>query len=381
MKNPDHSENHKMHRIRKSPYRLLSDHRTSLMGLATLWVMYNHAMLMGLVAEREPFRFLQLAAHISVDIFFLLSGFGIYHSLEKNSIRDYFLKRLGRLMPVWCSFLLIHIIVDGSVFHLTFSLKEIIGFLSFQGFAARLGNQGNWYVYTIFLYYLIAPIPYSFFKESRHRLITCTILTAVVWIASYSYFGNRDLLITFIRIPAFLIGMYMASASSRPEAAQDRSGRSCRLIRLCDRIDASACMPFTDAGLWICTAVTLLFGTVQFFILKKCSADVLWDYGLWWHALIPMALPFCLILANCLSRAASFGKVITACLNAIGSASLEIFLMHLYIFKYWGEITGILQQKSTAFRIGIFLLSICLGLMWHQLIRALSRLKKSGRGS
>ena len=371
-------------RTRKSPYRLLCDYRTPIMGLATLWVMYNHAMLMGLTAGHEPFRFLQLSAHISVDIFFLLSGFGIYHSLSKNTIKDYFIKRLARLLPVWGSFLLIHIIVDGSVFHLTFSLKEIIGFLSFQGFAARLGNQGNWYVYTIFLYYLIAPIPYSFFRESKHRLTTCCILTAVVWVASYSYFGNRDLLITFIRIPAFLIGMYMASAGSTSAKASETkqepslAGASKPAVRslrgLSDRIDASVSRPLTAAGLYICIGITLLFGLLHFFILKKCSVDVLWDYGLWWHALIPAALPLSLLLANCFSRIKSPKNILLACLSAVGSASLEIFLLHLYIFKYWGEITGILQQKSVPFRIGIFFLSICLGLVWHMLIGLLSRL-------
>ena len=342
--------------LRKSPYALLCGHRSQIMGVATLWVMYNHAMLMGLVAEREPFRFLQLAAHISVDIFFLLSGFGIYHSLERNSIRDYFLKRLYKLMPVWGSFLLLHIILDGAVFHLSFSPKEIIGFLSFQGFAARLGNQGNWYVYTIFLYYLIAPVPYSFLKESKHKLTTCAILTGVVWIASYSYFGNRDLLITFIRVPAFLIGMYMA-------AQKDET-------------------PLSNKGFGTCLGLVLFFGALHFWILKRCSTDVLWDYGLWWHALIPAALPLSLLMADFFALLDPVRNLFLKGLSLIGNASLEIFLLHLYIFKYWGEITGILQQHSVAFRLVVFLLTILGGLLWHSCIVCLVHLftaKKKGK--
>ncbi|MCR5419261.1 MAG: acyltransferase [Lachnospiraceae bacterium] len=347
-------------------YELLSRYRSHLMGIATLWVMYNHAMLMGLTATHQPFRFLQLAAHVSVDIFFLLSGFGIYHSLSRNNTRDYFIKRLTRLMPVWGSFLLIHIIVDKLVFSLSFSPKEIIGFLTFQGFAAKLGNQGNWYVYTIFLYYLIAPIPYSFLKESKHKLTTCAALVAVSWIASYSYFGNRDLLITFVRIPAFLIGMYLASA--KEEAKDDKA----------DRITGSICHPVTRTGTCICLGIAIALGALHWFILEHCSVDVLWDYGLWWHALIPMAAPLCLLFCRLFSLPGKEG-VILKILSAIGKASLEVFLIHLYIFKYWGEITGILQQKSVAFRIGIWFFSILLGLLWHALLDLITKLIKKGK--
>ena len=66
-------------------------------------------------------------------------------------------------------------------------------------------------------------------------------------------------------------------------------------------------------------------------------------------------------------------------LSAIGKASLEVFLIHLYIFKYWGEITGILQQKSVAFRIGIWFFSILLGLLWHALLDLITKLIKKGK--
>ena len=333
-----------------TPYSLISQYRTPLMGLATLWVMYNHAMLLGLTATQEPFRFLQLAAHISVDIFFMLSGFGLYHSLSRNTTKDYFLKRLGKLMPVWGSFLLAHIIIDKMVFGLTFSLKEIIGFLTFQGFRAQLGNQGNWYVYTIFLYYLIAPIPFSFLKESKHKLTTCGILCAVSWIAAYSYFGNRDLLITFIRIPAFLLGMYMASG------------------------DEVTKKEFSKKALAICLGITAVFGTIHFFVLSNCSVDVLWDYGLWWHALIPMTVPFSLLICRLFALTKNPKSLLLKPLELIGAASLEIFLAHLYIFKYWGEITGILLQKSVGFRIAVFFASILIGLVWHALIKICSGL-------
>ncbi|MBO4336796.1 MAG: hypothetical protein J5842_01820, partial [Lachnospiraceae bacterium] len=279
---------------RPSPYKLIGSYRSELMGLATLWVMYNHAMLLGLTAGIEPFRYLQLAAHISVDIFFFLSGFGIYHSLLKNTTKDYFLKRLARLLPVWGSFLLIHIIVDKAVFGLTFSLKEIIGFITFQGFAAKLGNQGNWYVYTIFLYYLIAPVPFSFLKESKHRLTSCALLTGICYIASYSYFGNRDLLITFIRIPAFIFGMYIASGADKESfGSSENAGRK----RISDRITEGISQPFGSAGICICMIIILVFTAVHFLILKRFTADVLWDYGLWWHALIPMTVPLSLIIS------------------------------------------------------------------------------------
>ena len=342
------NKNPEKNSITKSPYALLSENRAALMGFATLWVMYNHARLLGLTATSRPFFFLQHAAHVSVDIFFMLSGFGIYHSLSRKSVKDYFLGRLIKLMPVWGSFLLAHMIIDRLVFGLTFSIKEITGFLSFQGFIAGLGNQGNWYVYTIFFYYLIAPVPFSFFRESKNRLRTCIILTAVCWIASYSYFGNRDLLITFIRIPAFLFGMYMASDESVKKALSKK-------------------------GILVCAAIVLVFGIIHYFVLTGFTDDVLWDYGLWWHALIPMTIPLSVLLCLMFSK---LPAVITGIFKILGSASLEIFLAHLYIFKYWGEITGILLQKPVYFRILIFFFSIVIGLIWHAVIKAVSKVIK-----
>ncbi|MCR4691278.1 MAG: acyltransferase [Lachnospiraceae bacterium] len=344
--------------ITPSPYALLSSYRGELMGIATLAVMYLHTMIIGLSAEKQPFRFMQRSSHIGVEIFILLSGFGLYHSLQKNTIKDYFLKRMARLMPAWASFLLIHLIVDKLVFGLSFSLKEIIGFLTFQGFRAGLGNQGNWYVYTIFLYYLIAPVPYSFLKESKHKFTTFLLLFSAVYLASYSYFGNRDLLITFIRLPIFILGMYLAAAAD--------SGA--------DKITKSVTQPMGKAGLLACALLTLLFGAAHYFVLLRCSDDVLWDYGLWWHGLLFLVTPLCLLLCRLFSlidfrqNGEHKKNPLTGPLRIIGSASLEIFLIHLYIFKYWGEITGILLRKSVSFRIGIFFLSILLGILWHLLL-------------
>lgn len=75
----------------------LSKYRTELMGFSIFWIFFYHTgvNIIGLNA-------LFSVGWIGVDIFFLVSGFGLCSSLTKNpDIIQFYKRRLIRIIPTW----------------------------------------------------------------------------------------------------------------------------------------------------------------------------------------------------------------------------------------------------------------------------------------
>ena len=84
--------------------RYLSASRNELKGIAILWVVLFHAQL-GLSGLGYQ---IQRIGYGGVDLFFFLSGFGLYHSLERSSdLRGYLKRRCERLLPSYLPFCLL----------------------------------------------------------------------------------------------------------------------------------------------------------------------------------------------------------------------------------------------------------------------------------
>ena len=176
----------------KSPYYYLSQYRSELMGLAILWVVWFHSSVqlnffhIGII--NSSFSLIKGVGYGGVDIFLLVSGMGIYNSLEKNDVSQYIKNRIRRITPVWWSYLIICIVLGYFFFEIHFSKLEILGFATFTGFWLDMPNQGNWYVYAIILFYLVSPVFYSLIKNSKNKLLMTIFLIAVALVISVSFF-------------------------------------------------------------------------------------------------------------------------------------------------------------------------------------------------
>ena len=167
--------------IVKSPYYYLSKYRSVLMGLAIIWVVWFHSSVKidFLPIGNSAFKFLKQIGYGGVDVFLLISGMGIYHSLEKNSISQYIKNRVKKIIPVWWGYLLIYLVIAQFILHVSMTLSEIIGFTTFTGFWLDMKNQGNWYLYAIMLFYLISPVIHSLLKNSNKKLAMCIVLVII----------------------------------------------------------------------------------------------------------------------------------------------------------------------------------------------------------
>ena len=324
--------------IVKSPYYYLSKYRSVLMGLAILWVTWHHSSVRidFLPIGNSVFAFLKQVGYSGVDLFLLISGMGIYNSLEKNSISKFIKNRVVRIIPVWWINLLITVLFKQFVFQISMSKLEILGFATFTGYWLNMSYQGNWYVYAIMLFYLISPVFHSLIKGSKKKLSMCIILVIVSIIVSIPFF-NDEKLIVFSRVPIYIVGMYI-SASLRNSAIKKKH--------------------------WIALISAFAFGLFLLIICYKFFYAYLWLYGLWWYPFIIIAPTLLLLIAKCIDNFQCFLRPLLFVLSILGKSSLEILLVSSFLFTNFSKLSiCIINNRITS--IFVVIISLAFGIVFH----------------
>ena len=79
-------------------YKDLSIYRSELMGWSILWIMMLHFTF----NQIKPLGFISQYGFAGVDIFLFVSGFGLFHSLDKDdNLVRFYRKRLLRIFPTY----------------------------------------------------------------------------------------------------------------------------------------------------------------------------------------------------------------------------------------------------------------------------------------
>ena len=176
----------------KLEIQMLSTYRNLLMGLAAIGVFVMHFIVQGVLAFPSPLKKIEtvllLWGSSGVDVFCLLSGFGLFYSLEKNpKLSQYYKKRFIR---VYIPFLLITI--PGYLFFLKISIKKcLIKWTTLYLWVS--GNDGTWFVSFIIVMYLLSPIIYKFYKSSSTKklIVKHCIAVALMWILLCVWGGSE----------------------------------------------------------------------------------------------------------------------------------------------------------------------------------------------
>lgn len=149
------------------------EYRKVYMGLAMLWIIGYHFYLVQsefIDAHLFPVKLLLRNGFVGVDIFFILSAYGLCCSWERSSVFDFYKKRFLRIIPLYVVFLLLckvilmanHVVTDGllqmsslSVFNTSFTRTKEMG--------------GEWFVPAIINLYLIFPLLFLAIKWVCNR--------------------------------------------------------------------------------------------------------------------------------------------------------------------------------------------------------------------
>ena len=327
----------------KSACYYLSKYRSALMGLALIWVVWYHSSVFldffPLEFINKTFEFIKNIGYGGVDIFFFVSGFGIYYSLENNSTSQYIKNRIKRITPTWWTYLIICILLGQFVFRNYFTKTDIFGFLTYTGFWLGLSNQGNWYIYTIMLFYLVSPVIYALIKNSKQKLWTTVVLFGISLAISFAFMNNLRLM-AISRLPLYIVGMCFPSIFKNIQL---------RKIH------------------WLEIFVSFAAGISALYLLYTFAYDYLWDYGLWWYPIIVIDPTLSLLLTKSFDKLIRFIKPLTSLLSLFGKASLEILLVSDYLFLNFNKLNiRIHSFRMTA--ILVVVVSFALGLVFYFII-------------
>lgn len=180
---------------------LLTRDRTSLMGCAMIAIMLFHEYF---IPQYTVTHFFRLYGHWGVEMFLLISGFGIAHSLSKNNTRRYYGNRAKRLIP--------SCLIAGLC-------KYFLGLAGFieiktQSFLLLVTNIYLWYIYAIVVYYAMAPLIYRLLKRYSTLALLAICLASVLCrfipLESHPEYLVNKLAWVNARLPIFVLGMYLA---------------------------------------------------------------------------------------------------------------------------------------------------------------------------
>ena len=196
------------------PLAAVSRHRTAIMGAAALWIVFYHSHLNLHAASGSAvwtaiafvLDTIRRSGNAGVDIFLLLSGFGLYFSLSRDErITRFYFKRAQRLLP---PFLIVSVL---------WNAREGLGA---AGYVRRVllldffsdGNTTFWYVNLLVILYILYPFLHRCFNRSPFAALFggCALsaaLTLALYFFAPSLYTNIHLALP--RIPVFLCGVLL----------------------------------------------------------------------------------------------------------------------------------------------------------------------------
>lgn len=294
----------------------VSLYRAELMAMAMIGILFTHFK-----AAPDSFivRRLMLFGQGGVDMFFFLSGFGLYYSSLKHSSPLCFYKR--RLLRIFPAFIL--------VLFISLLAKPVFSWRAFLWGSTTLPfwlpsirkYTFGWYVSVIMLLYAIFPAYISFFRKGKHWCTGISVAMALGGVAIYAHYflhlhpgAYNQYILCLARLPIFFLGIYAGSQSVGPR--------------------------FTEAD----------WGGKVFWIVLPLAAATLWNVGLTLWGFMPMRnsgllyLLFCPILPGLmLIMTWGFGwlkrRVWLNCsvgwmLRQMGTCTLEAYLLLGITYRY-----------------------------------------------
>lgn len=190
---------------------LISKYRTQLMGLAILWIVFFHTQV---TVSLPILLFIKNIGFGGVDVFIFLSGLGVYYSLDKKTtIKQFYKRRILRILPYY-----IPVVIVVSLFYYyegVYSLKGVVANVLMLSYWLDLKDRFDWYIPSILLLYLFAPLFYSFIAKNNKKIIVLFILLGIIVCGLIMNTSYAYLIGFFARVPLFIIGMYYAHYSEK----------------------------------------------------------------------------------------------------------------------------------------------------------------------
>ena len=303
----------------------ISIYRSELMGWAILWIMMLHFTF----NQIKPLGFIAQYGFAGVDVFMLVSGFGLFYSLDKDHhIIRFYKKRLLRIFP---TYYLIGIIPSSLLFDDNL-LSYLFRYTTIGFWTGSI--YWEWYIPSIVMLYLVSPLLKELIDKNRFYVLGVAICTlgVVYFLISNEYVHNRsDFFFFLYRIPAFIFGMICAY-----------------WIKI----------GFSNKYFYLLVAIGIPFFAYLFPLHHQ-----IYNYK---YFSLTFLLPSFILAFLMISKTI---KIANPILAKMGKASLEIYLIQCIIFSM--TLRGIISVPPAwhdTLTIGLIIISSLLGISVHWLI-------------
>lgn len=182
------------------------DSRPYLMGIAIIGVVMVHVSTQEV--DHPLYKMISIIfckGHLGVNIFFLLSAYGLCFSYNKYSLKRFYFNRATRIWPIFPIALIARYIINGV------SLQDAIVkfFYEVSGlFLFQVKRDFFWYMGVLTIFYLLFPVLYELFNKLKNFKLT---LLFTICLLSHIFlmwdFGHNDMYLeTITRIPTIYLG-------------------------------------------------------------------------------------------------------------------------------------------------------------------------------
>lgn len=193
------------------------ENRSYLMGISIIWIVFFHIYLWSKISEIETTWWIDLfdKGALGVDMFLLLSAYGLQASIERNSLGTFYRNRIKRMFPLYIYFLLTvfltferHCPIDRIMLQCLCQVTGLSLFMYPDFFSC--GFCFDWFTPAILLVYTVFPIISKFVQWMKRKgiiyeLITIALCVVVgVWIRENKHFPFGLLA---IRFPIIYLGV------------------------------------------------------------------------------------------------------------------------------------------------------------------------------
>ena len=299
---------------RELSYTCGSAARRALMGFAIICIMLCHSTVS---FSGELGRHISEAMHqffqFGVDIFFFLSGLGLYCSFSENSNpRLFYKKRFLRIMPAYFT-----VTAAGFIIRLIARPYELEEYLHEHTLVSFYTDNvlTVWFIAAIVTLYLIFPLLYLLLKQ-RPKIFAVLLILSIIIPVTLSLMEHWKLFsvtwangIFFIRIPVFLAGMMYAQSLRDGKTHRIKLGTALLALLLSSGAFILN-VTFNRANMWVVSR--LIFG-----IIAVCTVFIL----------------------GTLFTEHSNGRAVHV-LNELGAVTLNIYLINEPILRLCEDFLG-----------------------------------------
>ena len=301
-------------KIRNIELADISKYRGELMGMAILFVVLFHVSL----PRTDMFFGLKRMGNVGVDMFFFLSGMGLWFSWSKafdnpspvaQQLKRFYLRRFLRIYPTWilvaCAFY-IPAYLNGKGY--SANITDLIGDITINWDFWLHDELTFWYIPAQMMLYLFAPFYMELIR--RHPAYRWLSVAMIMWciivqwvVPIHQAVGHIE--IFWSRIPIFFLGINIGENIKRKDALE---GQSLWLILLMFLMSFAACVYLEQVR----------HGRFPLFVERMLY--------------IPMTISGLMLLSMLLRHAPAWANTT---FRFLGTLSLEIYLVHVhFVLKY-----------------------------------------------